>query len=199
MQPSTLLPTLRTSPTSSHTIKVSNASSTSSTPFPASLPTEILTHILDLATIGLEPLERQATRIIFSKVSRAWYLGSRDASSEVVVDGSQRAKRLSETLVEENKLDGGTRQLIKSLILLDEGPEGGTERGKRFALLVGALHPPSSRVTCVTFFLASALCTNQELLSSQLIKELVHLTSLKKFALRGSAAFGRVLGGHLRV
>ncbi|ORY89088.1 hypothetical protein BCR35DRAFT_192229 [Leucosporidium creatinivorum] len=55
----------------------------------ASLPTETLTHILDLALQDLVPLERQTIRMVFSSVCKHWWTVA-SSERELVVQGSKQ-------------------------------------------------------------------------------------------------------------
>lgn len=112
-------------------------------PAPPTFPVEILIRILSLATEGLEPLKRQQTRFNFIQVCRLWYNSTVEiVRSECVVNGSGKAKKLARALgAEDAKIDG---QQIKSLVLLDEGEDGGPNRGARFAQLVAKTRSRSS-------------------------------------------------------
>lgn len=137
-------------------------------------------HILKLATAGLSFLERQQTRMKFGNVSRAWYNSCRDASSELVVDGSQRAKRLAKTLAEEKKSRRGISRRVISLVLLDEGSPR-TGRGDRFAALVKQV----PNLLSFTFSCTAPLGKRFDSLGAPLRAAVLRMSSLERFTLYG--------------
>lgn len=80
----------------------------------ASLPTETLTHIIDLALQDLKPLERQKTRISVSNVCKHWWTVAA-SERELVVQGSKQAGRLAEALLEAETAE--RQEAVKSLVI----------------------------------------------------------------------------------
>ncbi|ORY89068.1 hypothetical protein BCR35DRAFT_300866 [Leucosporidium creatinivorum] len=103
-----------------------------STDSPAgSLPTETLTHILDLALQDLVPLERQTIRMVFSSVCKHWWSVA-PKTDELVVHGSKQAERLSTALL--NEEFAFRQEAIRALVITV-----GKETSPKASTLVGDL------------------------------------------------------------
>ncbi|ORY88783.1 hypothetical protein BCR35DRAFT_329689 [Leucosporidium creatinivorum] len=101
----------------------------------ASLPTETLAYILDIAEAGAlhkkKPEEAQNFRITFGQVCRHWYAVAVPLKS-YYVENSTRAHQLAKML----KSDNDGKERVKDLVVIIEKEAKGTTRGPHLAELL---------------------------------------------------------------
>lgn len=131
-------------------------------------------------------MERQETRFAFNKVSRAWHYASRDAFSQVVVDGSQRAKRLALKLYRGRDRVSDSTQRISSILLVERTDYSDREgrRSKIHAVLIHLLPELAS----FTLSYSDYLGKEGDAMGPALRGAVRTLSKLRSFSLRSSSA-----------